>query len=106
MEYLGMLDARGAFACHHTGSEDVFRHCMGIAGLDAAGELQKRSLLIISVDVQSQAQIPASKYDFRPYLHIHDLDFRLLFSANKPPAGIVVGVTVSLIFLDRLYLEC
>jgi hypothetical protein len=40
-------------------------------------------------------QVPASKFDFRPYLHIHDLDFRLLFNSNKPPAGVVVGVTVS-----------
>lgn len=33
--------------------------------------------------------------DFRPYLHIHDQDFSLLVNANKPQAGVVVGVTVS-----------
>ncbi|ORY33392.1 hypothetical protein BCR39DRAFT_519739 [Naematelia encephala] len=31
--------------------------------------------------------------DFRPYLHIHDHDFSLLVNANKPQAGVVVGVT-------------
>ncbi|KAK4685933.1 hypothetical protein P7C73_g4202, partial [Tremellales sp. Uapishka_1] len=31
--------------------------------------------------------------DFRPYLHIHDLDFPLLVNSNKPQAGLVVGVT-------------
>ncbi|GMK56685.1 hypothetical protein CspeluHIS016_0305250 [Cutaneotrichosporon spelunceum] len=31
--------------------------------------------------------------DFRPYLHIHDHDFSLLVNANKPQAGVLVGVT-------------
>lgn len=38
--------------------------------------------------------------DFRPYLHIHDHDFSLLVNANKPQAGVVVGVTVSRILLS------
>lgn len=39
-------------------------------------------------------QLPASNLDLRPYLHIHDLDFRLIVNGNKPPNGVVVGVTV------------
>jgi hypothetical protein len=39
--------------------------------------------------------IPTKSADLRPYLHIHDLDFRLLVNSNKPQPGVVVGVTVS-----------
>jgi hypothetical protein len=39
--------------------------------------------------------IPTESADLRPYLHIHDLDFRLLVNSNKPQPGVVVGVTVS-----------
>lgn len=49
-------------------------------------------------------QLPASNLDIRPYLHIHDLDFRLIVNANKPPTGVIVGVTVSVTRL--LYLHC
>ena len=42
--------------------------------------------------------IPTESADLRPYLHIHDLDFRLLVNSNKPQPGVVVGVTVSLVF--------
>lgn len=37
--------------------------------------------------------IPSSSADFRPYLHIHDLDFRLLVTAEKPQPGLILGVT-------------
>lgn len=37
--------------------------------------------------------IPSSSADFRPYLHIHDLDFRLFVTSEKPPPGLIVGVT-------------
>jgi hypothetical protein len=40
--------------------------------------------------------IPTESVDFRPYLHIHDLDFRLLVNSNKPQPGVVVGVTVGI----------
>jgi len=39
--------------------------------------------------------IPTESADLRPYLHIHDLDFRVLVNSNKPQPGVVVGVTVS-----------
>ena len=39
--------------------------------------------------------IPTESADLRPYLHIHDLDFRILVNSNKPQPGVVVGVTVS-----------
>ncbi|KAJ9108801.1 hypothetical protein QFC21_000121 [Naganishia friedmannii] len=61
-------------------------------------------LLVIAADPKTCSDIvwwmrdlirplPASNLDIRPYLHIHDLDFRLIVNANKPPTGVVVGVT-------------
>jgi hypothetical protein len=48
--------------------------------------------------------IPTESADLRPYLHIHDLDFRLLVNSNKPQPGVVVGVTVSNFSLGRICL--
>lgn len=92
---MGVSRSRRAFARHRTGSQNMFRYCLVDEGSHQTCRSSPTPLAGGFAMLMLVEQLPASNLDIRPYLHIHDLDFRLIVNANKPPTGVVVGVTVS-----------
>lgn len=106
-----MSRSRRALARHRPRSTDVFSPRV----VDERPDTTRMSTLTNAPDRTDStdtlsSQLPASNLDLRPYLHIHDLDFRLIVNGNKPPNGVVVGVTVrqALVphFEEKLTIAC
>lgn len=85
---MGVPDPGGADFDYRAGSSKMFRTSVVVEGSHTSSEFGQKP----ASHLRQQIVPPG---DFRPYLHIHDHDFSLLVNANKPQAGVVVGVTVS-----------